>query len=302
MVRINNMVAVSVVIPSVRGGQYLRESIASVQAQTLEDWELIIVLDGCKDDLVGIVENDQRVRVFQQSQRGASIARNVGVRRAQSELIAFLDDDDRMLPDRLLSQYEAMSDEGVGICHTQIRYIDENGMPIASGHSRKSQYRDFLRGDGAISLSSTMIRKALIQEVGGFNSLFTIGEDLDLIYRVARESTVNFLPVVLSEYRKHATNTWLGKSLRGSEMKLILGQHLLAAHDHEEADDLKAARIGMAVVLKGRAQLAMLRARELRSQRSYIRLVGALALAICISPLAAPRVLLRAIRREGFGG
>jgi len=292
------MPSVSVVTPSFRGGVYLRESIASVQSQTLEDWELIVVLDGCEDDLSDITRDDQRVRVVRQHRRGASIARNVGIMHAQSSLIAFLDDDDRMLPDRLGAQVGAMSSIEVGICHSQYQYIDANGVPIGPGQSRESQYRDFLRGGGAILPGSSMIRKSLIQEVGGFNSLLRVGEDLDLIYRVARESKVTFLPEILVEYRQHDDNTWLDKGATAGEFKMILTQHLWAAEAHGEVENIRAVQLGLSAILTGRAALAMHRANQARATHDYVGFLRGLGLALLFSPRATIRTALRAIRRE----
>ena len=289
---------VSVVIPSFRGGRFLRESIASVQSQTLEGWELIVVLDGCEDDLSDIERDDERVCVVRQRQRGVSIARNVGIGHARSELVAFLDDDDRMLPDRLLAQYEAMRDETVGLCHTQFRYIDENGDLIGSGFSRDAQYRDFLRGDGKIFLSSTMIRKSLIQEVGGFNSLLSLGEDLDLLFRIARESRVSFLPVVMAEYRRHGSNVWLDSPIGGREVKMVLTQHMWAAEARGQSEDLRAVKVGMAAVLTGRASSAMFRASEARSRHDRLGQLRGLAESLFFSPIVTMRVVRGAVRRE----
>jgi glycosyltransferase involved in cell wall biosynthesis len=288
---------VSVVIPSFRGGPFLRECIASVQSQTLENWEVIVVLDGCEDDLSDI-EQDQRVRVIRQRQRGVSTARNVGIEHARSELIAFLDDDDRMLPDRLLAQFGAMQDETVGLCHTQFRFIDGNGTPIGPGLSRASQYRDFLRGDGKIFLSSTMTRKSLVQEVGGFNSLLQLGEDLDLVFRIARESTVSFLPEILAEYRRHGSNVWLDSPAGGREIKLILTQHLWAAESQGQTEDLQAVNIGMNSVLTGRAYSAMFRASEARSRQDRLGQLLALGESLFFSPIVTLRVVRQAARRE----
>ena len=289
---------VSVVIPSFRGGRFLRESITSVQSQTLENWELIVVLDGCEDDLSDVERGDERVRVVRQRQRGVSIARNVGIGHARSELIAFLDDDDRMLPDRLSAQYEAMRDATIGLCHTQFQFIDENGTQIGPGLSRESQYRDFLRDDGKILLSTTMIRKSLLQEVGGFNSLLNLGEDLDLLFRVARESTVSFLPDVLTEYRRHGNNVWLDSPVGGREIKLILTQHMWAADVGGKSEDLKAAKIGLSVVLTGRANSAMFRASEARSRHDRFGQLRGLAKSLLFSPIVTIRVVLKAVRRE----
>ncbi len=294
------MPAVSVVIPSFRGGWLLREAVVSVQSQTLKDWELIIVSDGCEDDFSDIERLDKRVRVVRQRNRGVSIARNVGIRHAQSELVAFLDDDDRMLPDRLLAQFEVMSDETIGLCHTQFRIIDESGVVIGTGASHESQYRDFLRDDGAILLSSTMIRKVLIQEVGGFNPLLPLSEDLDLLYRVARESTLSFLPDVLTEYRRHESNTSPTTS-GGAERKLILRQHLFAAEARGEAENIRAIRHGMSYVLTGRAERAIRYAHEARSRQNYLGMLSALGLALLLSPRLTLKVSLRQARRDTFG-
>jgi glycosyltransferase involved in cell wall biosynthesis len=126
---------VSVIIPSYRGGRYLREAVKSIQDQTFEDWEVVVVLDGC-DEETSDLEADPRVRIIRQRNRGLPIARNVGVAAAEADLIAFLDDDDRMLPERLRLGYAAMQDLEVGFCHSQWQIIDAEGNvtgPLSTG-------------------------------------------------------------------------------------------------------------------------------------------------------------------------
>jgi glycosyltransferase involved in cell wall biosynthesis len=313
--------SVSVVIPSYRGGRFLREAVASVQSQTLEDWEIIIVLDGCEDDLSDIAENDQRIRIVRQRRRGTSIARNVGIARARSGLIAFLDDDDRMLPDRLTAQLAAMADNNVGLCHTDCRAIDENGQPISFGEAlkaryratdkigearhpvgaRDARYRAFLRGDEGVVFVSVMVRKSLIQELGGFNPLLPLGEDRDLVYRIARESTVCFLPDVLTEFRRHPGNTW-SETTTTREMKLVLMQHVVAAQDRGDAEDLRAARAGIASLMSGRAIFSLHRAREAQLRHDYIAAAVAFGLALLSSPRGTLRVARRSVQTQIPGG
>jgi glycosyltransferase involved in cell wall biosynthesis len=292
------MPAVSVVIPSYRGGRYLREAIDSVLTQTLEDWETIVVADGCEVDLSDI-EQDARVRVVRQRNRGGSISRNVGIGHASSDLVAFLDDDDRMLPGRLLTQVEAMKDQSIGLCHTQFRVIDAEGEVIGLGESRESQYGDFLESYGAILLSSAMVRRSIIQEVGGFNPLFPIGEDLDLFYRVARESRLCFLPEVLNEYRVHGSNGWANSSSSsGQEIKMILSQHQMVAEARGEAQNLRAIRKGRKYILPSRAQFALLAADQARARHEYREAFTSFGKAMLISPGPVSRVTLRAARRR----
>jgi glycosyltransferase involved in cell wall biosynthesis len=292
------MPTISVVIPTFRGGRYLREAVASVAAQTFEDWELIVVADGCTELFSDIEKTDHRVRIVRQPRRGASIARNVGIGLAQSELVALLDDDDRMIPERLVSQLEAMSDKRVGLCHTQFRIINDEGTPIGLGSSTESQYRDFLLGDGGIMASSVMIRKSVFQAVGGFNSLLYLGEDIDLFYRIARESEFKFLPDVLAEYRTHRDNTWFRRPSSGREIKLILTQHLWAAENHGDADDVQAIRHGLAYLPQGRAARAIVRAHAARTHHNYLALIWALGSALVFAPRVTIKLVLRDARRH----
>ena len=292
------MPTVSVVIPSYRGGPYLREAIDSVLAQTLEDWEAIVVADGCEEDFSDI-EKDARVRVIRQRNRGESISRNVAIGDARSDLVALLDDDDRMLPGRLLAQVEAMKDQSIGLCHTQFRVIDGDGEVTGQGESRETQYVDFLESYGAILLSTAMLRRSIMQEVGVFNPLFPIGQDLDLFYRVARESRLCFLPEVLTEYRVHGNNVWANSSSSsGKEIKMILAQHQMVAEARGETQNLRSIRKGMKYVLPSRAQFALTAADQARARHEYREAFTHFGKAMLISPGSVSRVTLRAARRR----
>lgn len=292
------MPTVSVVIPSARGGVLLREAVGSVMVQTLEDWELVVVMDGC-DDEFSDVELDSRVRVIRQSRRGASIARNTGVASSRSPLIAFLDDDDRMLPGRLAAQIEAMRDDKVGLCHTQFRYIDDQGQVIAPGISKESQYVDFLRDEGEILLSSAMVKRSVLDDVGLFNPLLPLCEDLDLIYRVARESHLCFLPEVLTEYRRHDDNA-SPTTAGGAERKLILGEHLVVAKSHREAEHIRAIRQGMSYTMTGRTELAVRHAHESRVRGNYLGVMMGLSAALLMSPIQTVKIAIRQTKRDRF--
>jgi glycosyltransferase involved in cell wall biosynthesis len=293
------MPIVSVVIPTTRGGHYLRESVASVQAQTIDDWEIIIIADGLDEDLSDL-ESDPRVRVYHQRRRGVSIARNIGVNLAKSDLVAFQDDDDRSLPDRLRAQVEAMEDESVGLCHSQAQIIDSEGNFLKMGSSTASTYTDYLRLDGLSLIGAAMVRKSVFIEVGGFNPLFRVGEDFDLILRIARESKIVYLPEALLEYRHHANNTWTRTSpSTGKELTLILAMHQLAAMDNGETENVRMTRKGMKLVLPARAHLALSRANDALKAHSYLKAVAALGQAFRYAPRASVRVVVRKIRQQG---
>ena len=92
---------VSVIIPVYNTGKYLESSVSSIQEQTLQDIEIIIIDDGSTDDSPAILkklsESDARIRLFVQSNQGQSAARNLGLDNAQGDYIYFMDSDDILL-------------------------------------------------------------------------------------------------------------------------------------------------------------------------------------------------------------
>jgi glycosyltransferase involved in cell wall biosynthesis len=95
---------ISVILPVHNRADVLKRAIQSVVDQHLEDWELIVVDDGSTDDSVAVAKSfgDERIRIIELGEnRGGNVARNAGVRAAQTPLIAFLDSDDVYLPEKL---------------------------------------------------------------------------------------------------------------------------------------------------------------------------------------------------------
>jgi glycosyltransferase involved in cell wall biosynthesis len=278
---------VSVVIPTVRGGALLREAVASVQGQSLGDWELIVVADGCSDDLDDLARDDPRVRVVRQRRRGVSVARNVGLRLAGCDLVAFLDDDDRMLERRLQTQLEVMADPAVGLCHAAVRTIDAAGAVIGCAAVGDVQYRDLLRRPDAVALVSVMTRRRVIQEAGGFDALLRSCEDLDLILRIAREHRLAFVPQVLVEHRRHGDATHAYTLSSGFETSDILRRHLCWAEAGGAGEDAAAVHDGLAGARRAHARVALARAWE--AFRAGVRYA---LRSVSLDPLGVPRSVM----------
>lgn len=284
---------VTVVVPCYRGGPFLREAVKSVQAQSIDNWEVVIVSDGSDDDFSDIEGSDSRIRIFRQPNRGVSIARNVGVRLARAEFVALLDEDDRMLPELLREQLATFGDVNVALCHTQFEYIDEEGRVTQVGRSNDSQYRDFLGGDGRIRLSSSMLRKSAFLDVGGFNPLLPVSEDLDLFYRVARYYRVAFIAAVLAQYRIHTSNMQFHSRAGGREARYILRGHLFLATANDERENVRAIRRGLASIPSDRGARAIGRVIEARSRHRNWDLLRAYAGALIVAPRVTYRLTLR---------
>lgn len=106
------MPKISIVLPVHNRADVLKRAIVSVLEQEFDDWELIVVDDGSTDESVKIAESfaDERIRILRLgNNRGGNVARNEGIRAARAPLIAFLDSDDRYLPNKLawvIGQFE----------------------------------------------------------------------------------------------------------------------------------------------------------------------------------------------------
>src|SRR3989338_3818100 len=144
---------VSIVTPTFNRVGSLREAIESVLAQTFSDWELIIVDDGSTDDTRQMVAQYQaqepRIRYAYQLNSGASAARNRALGLAQGEFVAFLDDDDFWLPEKLTKQIDRFSqDPSLGFLYTKCDVL-RNGARVAVwpyGIGRQHTLLDLFRG------------------------------------------------------------------------------------------------------------------------------------------------------------
>lgn len=182
---------VSVVMPLYNKEQEVERAIMSVLAQTIDDYELIVVNDGSTDKGPEIVSNikDPRIRIIHQLKGGVSAARNRGIEEARSDLIAFLDADDEWKPDfletisRLQRRFPTCS---VFATNYLYRNVDGSSMPtIIQGLPAtpwegvfENYFEVASKSDPPLWSSAVAIRKEAINSVGGFPIGVTAGEDL----------------------------------------------------------------------------------------------------------------------------
>ena len=127
--------SVSIIMPAYNAANTIGESIESVKAQTLKDWELIIVDDGSSDRTAAVAQEyaraDDRICVIQRCNGGPSIARNAGADLARGDVLAFLDADDLWAPERLHGLCLKLADTPrAGVVFSRTRFVDSvSGRP-----------------------------------------------------------------------------------------------------------------------------------------------------------------------------
>jgi len=196
-------VKVSTIIPTYNRSGVLPATVESALAQTYPDFEVIVVNDGSEDDTRQIAEriDDPRVTVIHHAHnRGVAAARNTGIEAARGTLLAFLDDDDRWLPDKLAKQAPLFDDPAIGLVYCGVAIVDERGTVTrhAIPTRRGDIYRSLLFKNCTSASSVVVTRRACFEQLGTFDEDLPPFEDHDMWLRIARRYRVDFVPEPLT--------------------------------------------------------------------------------------------------------
>jgi len=188
---------VTVIMPAYDYAHFLPDAIASLQAQTCSDWECIVADDGSTDDtaqvMAGWMRDDLRIRYVRGEHRGVSAARNAGLALVSAPYVQFLDADDRLEPDKLRAHVEFLDlHPEVGIVHGDAGMFGAGSgagdiAPVAFvapvGHGPPVEAE--LVVHNTVMVSAPMVRRSVLDEVGGFAEDLLALEDWDLWMRCA---------------------------------------------------------------------------------------------------------------------
>lgn len=203
---------VSVVIPTYNRAHLIEEALDSVFAQTFKDYEVILVDDGSTDGTEALVKRryDGKVKMIRQENQGISGARNTGIANASGKYVAFLDSDDKWLPEKLAQQTAYMeAHPEIGLLSTKLaRYDlgDKQEVEICPSEFPKS-FSELLNGRNHVPTTTTMIRRECFAKAGVFDRTLPVAEDWDLWLRISEHYGMACLDDVLAEHRDHAQKT-----------------------------------------------------------------------------------------------
>lgn len=201
--------AISVLLPVYNGAQYLAESIDSILGQTWQDFELIIINDGSKDESQEIIQSysDSRIRYFEHENIGLAATLNRGIGLAKGHFIARQDQDDVSAPDRFASQIGYLeANPRCGMVGTWAEiWCDRLKTERLLCHPLDNVVLQFhLVFDNPFVHSSVMLRREIFDVVGGYSTDCSRQppEDYELWSRVARCCEVGNIPEILVVYRE----------------------------------------------------------------------------------------------------
>ncbi|MCU4974993.1 glycosyltransferase family 2 protein [Halobacteria archaeon AArc-m2/3/4] len=187
---------VSVIIPTHNRPQLLERAVESVLDQTYDNLELLVVDDASDErtdleatfDFAAIADYEY---IYLDENRGGAEARNVGLDASTGEYLAFLDDDDEWLPEKIEQQVDLFktSSDDVGLVYTAVLQRDETKEiedvhfnPVPNEHLRDLMLKQYIG-----TMSSVMIRSAVLERVDGLNEEFPCWHDWEFYFRVGKE-------------------------------------------------------------------------------------------------------------------
>jgi len=203
---------VSVILPVYDREASIERAVRSVLAQTYRPFELIVVDDGSTDGTRRLLDRfGLTITVITQSHAGAYAARNLGMRHARGELIAFADSDDAWLPQRLASQVPLLRRPEVGLVfgdtiHVTSARTDATRTGLTSfrvAPPRRGRVAAQFAWCNFVPTCTVLVRRRCLDEIGGFPETSAISSDYLTWFRIAMRHELDYADAPLVEYTVH---------------------------------------------------------------------------------------------------
>jgi len=201
-----NQADTTVVVPVYNQPELLAEALESIKTQTYDAFEIIVVDDNSTADMKAVTDEYSDVRfISHDDNQGAGAARNTGIKAATGDYVAFLDADDTWKPTKLEKQHRVFleSNQEIGLVYTGFVQYETDGnkwthKPEAAGDI----YLDELERDRIHPTSTVMVRRDVLDEVGGFDASLPSRQDYDLWIRITEQYKVGYVDETLVEKRE----------------------------------------------------------------------------------------------------
>ena len=206
------MCKLSIILPVFNGEPYIRDAIHSILNQEFKDFELLVIDDCSSDKTPNIIESikDPRLKIFRNDvNKGLISSLNIGIRAANSPLIARMDADDISMSNRISEQYEFMEQhQDISVLGTAAEIINKDGKVVGVANVPELDWQ--IRWRMAFSCPfihpSIMVRTECVKGVGGYSNNALHGEDFDLWVRLSTFVKFGNLTNYLIKLRKHGDN------------------------------------------------------------------------------------------------
>lgn len=300
---------ISVIVPAYNVAPFIGEALASLQAQTLTDFEAIVIDDGSTDATVAAISPflaDARFRLIRTENTGLAATRNRGLAEVQTDFVAMLDGDDRYRPDYLAVMLDRIAnDPSIAFLTCDAESFTTGSDPAERFSSRYAQTEpvtlDGFLGGRTHVFGLCTLRTATLRSVGGYDPALRAAEDLDLWLRLLGEGHIGGLvPQVLVDYRRRpgslsddrAKLTAAAARAYDKASMALSGrpEAVIAAVKRDDASATARFESGVDLALTGQARqgIDLMRTSGLKSGNRKWQAIFAI---ISLLPLLAPHAL-----------
>jgi glycosyltransferase involved in cell wall biosynthesis len=212
-------ITVSIILPLYNGENFIEQTLESIARQSFTDSELIIVDDGSTDNSCTIIKRIsseseypilKNLQILSKENGGVASARNFGIKATKGKYLAFIDQDDLWVPQKLEQQIAALESSTATWCYSSyLRFYADGREKIRKRGSsdRIKTLGSLVFGKLFIPPSTVLIEKSVCEEEGGFVSEFTPSDEWDLFLTLAEKHAPVYCPEVLVRFRSHSAST-----------------------------------------------------------------------------------------------
>ena len=271
---------VSVVMPAYNTALYIGDAIESILNQTLQHFELIIIDDGSKDGTGDIArqyaERDERIRVIPGDHKGASHAMNLGIQEARADWVVVMHSDDVALPERIERQYNAaQTNPDVVIWGTDGYHINSKGQvlsrfrvgPVSIDECQAEREQNHIV---QCIHPTAMLRRDVLQAVGGYDTDIRVAEDIDLFDRMMVYGPLVTIPEPLLGYRLHGSSLGMRRYFE----QLSIAHFVIARQKHRKETGRELSLDEFRQQFQHRNRLWWLNERRKHAATMYYRRAG----------------------------
>jgi glycosyltransferase involved in cell wall biosynthesis len=202
-------------MPAYNAALFVRQAVESILAQTLGDFEFIIIDDGSKDQTLPILKElearDKRIRLISRPNAGVSATANQAIDLARGEFLVRMDSDDIAMPDRLekLVGFLRANRDYVAL-GSRVLMIDDEGLPLGimpdAVFGAENVDRALMAGGWPLNQAAAAFRRDAVIAAGKYRENLSLHEDHDLFLRLGEIGKLDNLPEVLLKYRRHLSS------------------------------------------------------------------------------------------------
>ncbi len=295
---------VSILMPAFNAEQFIASAIESVLHQTHQNFEFIIVNDGSRDNTLSIINSysalDRRIKIISHENMGMGNSLNKALEVAKSELIARMDADDIMMPNRIERQLQFIQNNPeVAVLSCLVYYIDRFEKIIGKNSSDLRTIKDFesyLTSNRIIGLHhpGVMMKKSVVKSVGGYRGQYWPADDIDLWNRISEKGHVILVQQeYLMKYRLHGSSVSINSSKKANLMtswvkenmkRRRMGEQELSLQEFIDYDKAKPLFVRINSKRKVYAKILYKKAVHYYSLKQLFRSVVNLLMAFSLQP------------------